>query len=230
MRFNYLILALSCCLLSACGDKPANNQATSPDLAPMPSNPAAATTATPTTSAATNNAATAVITDVPAIAGSGCIEGSAQLEFQPQQTSFKLSLAELEVGTAQGQKTNITCTFAIPVTVPAGYQVSIIPLHFAGNLTGNGLKIEVRREYFFAGTTGTPQVSALALPADNPFELSDQLNPDDSLQWSLCGQDTNIRANTRILVKGGEGQAKIKISSTDTAQPNLFTLNVRPCN
>jgi hypothetical protein len=236
MRFNYFMLALGCCLLSSCGDKTANSPTASADLSPPATTtaPVAATSA-PATNTAINTtvvsaATTPVIADAPAIAGSGCSAGSSQLEFQPKQDSFKLTLAELEVGTAQGQKSNVTCNFAIPVTVPAGYQVSILPLHFAGNLVGSGLKIELRREYFFAGTTGTPQVSPFALPANSQFELSDPINNDDSLQWSLCGQDTNIRLNLRLLIKGGEGQAKIKLSSTDTAQPDLFKLNYRACN
>lgn len=229
MRLHYLLPLLSCCLLSACGDK-TKDQAASPEIVP---NTTTAVTTTPTTpnpntATASNNSPT--ITEPPAIAGSGCPDGSAQIEFQPKQASFKLNLAELVVGTGQGQKTNITCNLAVPVTVPSGYQVSILPLHFAGNLTGNGLQIEVRREYFFAGTTGIPQVSALALPANSQFALSDAVNADDTLQWSNCGQDTNIRVNTRILVKGGEGQAKLKISSTDTVQADLFKLNYRACN
>lgn len=220
MRFQYSILILSSCLLAACGDK------TTPSPVP-PSETAASTN----NAAATNmtGAATPVITDVPAIAGSGCAAGSAQLEFQAKQASFQLTLAELEVGTGQNQKRNITCNLAIPVTIPAGYQVSIVPLHFTGTLEGNGLQLEIRREYFFAGTTGTPQVSALALPSNSQFEISDMVKDDDTLQWSSCGQDANVRANTRILVKSGEGQAKVKISSTDATQPTVFKLNYRPC-
>lgn len=224
MRSHYFLLMLACYFLISCGDKTANNQAASPDL---PANPAPATP-NPNTGTASNSALP-VITDLPSVAGSGCAAGSEQLEFQPQQASFKLSINELQVGTAQGQKTNLTCNLAIPVTVPAGYQVSIVPLHFAGNLTGNGLKLELRREYFFAGTTGTPQVSALSLPNDSEFDISDTVNDEDTLQWSGCGQDTIIRANTRLLVKGGEGQATLSFSSTDTTAPTLFKLNYRAC-
>lgn len=225
MRSHYVLLMLSCWLLASCGDKAPNNQVTSPEL---PTQPAPALP-TPTTNTPSNSALP-MIADTPAIAGSGCPADSAQLEFQPRQASFKLRINELELGTAQGQATHITCNLAITVTVPTGYQVSILPLHFAGNLTGNGLSIELRREYFFAGTTGTPQVSRFALPKDSQFEISDSLKNEDALQWSSCGQDTNIRVNTRILVKGGEGQAKLKISSTDTAQAALFKLNYRACN
>lgn len=224
MRSHYLVLVLSSCFLVSCGDKTANNQAASPDLPAQPV-PAPANPNTGTAGAS----ALPFIVDTPSVAGSGCPAGDAQLEFQPQQTSFKLILNALEVGTAQGQNNNLTCNLAIPVTVPAGYQVSVLPLHFAGSLSGNALKLELRREYFFAGTTGTPQVSSLALPTDSQFDISDKVNEEDTLHWSSCGQDTIIRVNTRVLTKGGEGQAKLNISSTDKAEPTVFKLNYRAC-
>ncbi|WP_298610903.1 DUF4360 domain-containing protein [uncultured Thiothrix sp.] len=232
MHSRYFLLILGCWFLVSCGDKTPNNQATSPDLPAQPTTPAATTSSAapnPNTGTASNSALP-MLAGTPAIAGSGCAEGTTQLEFQPQQASFKLSINALELGTAQGQKTNLTCNLAIPVTVPTGYQVSIVPLHFAGSLTGNGLKLELRREYFFAGTTGTPEVSSLALPTDSQFNISDSVNNEDTLQWSSCGQDTNIRVNTRLLIKGGEGQAKLTISSTDPTEPSLFKLNYRACN
>lgn len=223
MRFHYLLILLSGSLLVACGDKTANNQATPEPAATT------ATTATATTAPAAPSTATPMISDLPAIAGSGCAAGNAKIEVQSNKDSFTLNLAELEAGT-EGQKTNITCTLAIPVSVPAGYQVSILPMHFKGSLAGNGLKVELRREYFFAGTTGTPEVSSLSSPADSSFDISDTVNNDDVTQWSICGEDTNIRANVRLIVKAGQGLAKLVISSGDTAQPNLFKLNYRPCN
>lgn len=216
MRSHYVLLLLSCWFLASCDDKTVNNQANSPEL-PANSNPN------------TGSATLPVLAETPAIAGSGCPEGSAQLELQPPSASFKLTLNELAIGTGQGQNGNLTCNLAIPVTVPNGYQVSLIPLHFAGNLSGNGLTIELRREYFFAGSTGASQVNSLALPTDSQFAISDSVNPDDTLQWSNCGQDTNIRVNLRLRIKGGEGQANLKISSTDKAELTLFKLNYRVC-
>lgn len=216
MRSHYILLLLSCWFLASCGDKAVNNQASSPEL-PASSNPN------------TGSATLPVLAETPAIAGSGCPAGSEQFELQPQAASFKLSLNELAIGTTQDQQGNITCNLAIPVTVPNGYQVSLIPLHFTGNLSGNGLSIELRRAYFFAGSTGTPQVSHLALPIDSQFSISDSVDPEDTLQWSNCGQDTNIRVNLRLRIKGGEGQANLKISSTDKAEPTLFKLNYRVC-
>ncbi len=219
MRSHSALLILSCCCLVSCGGKTVNNHAPSPELP-------TSTTPNPTT----GGVSLPVIAETPAIAGSGCPAGSEQVELQPQAASFKLSLNELAIGTGQDQQGNITCNLAIPVTVPNGYQVSLIPLHFTGSLSGNGLKIELRREYFFAGSTGTPQISTLALPTDSQFTISDSLNPEDTRQWSGCGQDTNLRVNLRLRLKGGEGQAKLNISSTDKAEPTLFKLNYRVCN
>lgn len=216
MRSHSVLLILSCCFLASCDDKAVNNQASSPELAAT-SNPN------------TGGVSLPVLAEAPVIAGSGCPAGSEQLELRPQSASFKLSLAEWVIGTGQDQNGNITCNIAIPVTVPNGYQVSLIPLHFTGSLSGNGLSIELRREYFFAGSTGTPQVSHLTLPTDSQFVISDSVNPQDTLQWSACGQDTNIRVNMRLRIKGGEGQANLNISSTDTAEPTLFKLNYRVC-
>ncbi|HMT92360.1 DUF4360 domain-containing protein [uncultured Thiothrix sp.] len=216
MRSHSVLLILSCCFLASCGDKAINNQASSPEL-PASSNPNTGSVSLP------------VLAETPAIAGSGCPAGSAQVELQPQSASIKLRFNDLVIGTGQDQNGNITCNLAIPVTVPNGYQVSLIPLHFTGNLSGNGLTIELRRAYFFAGSIGASQVSSLALPTDSQFSISDSVNPEDTLQWSNCGQDTNIRVNLRLRIKGGEGQANLKISSTDKAEPTLFKLNYRVC-
>jgi hypothetical protein len=216
MRLNSALLLTSCLLLAACGDKTPNPA----DAKPAMNNAAVNPNAPPA------NTARPTISEAPAIAGSGCSDGSAKIEFQAQQDSFKLTLPSIEINE---QRKNLTCNIAIPVTIPSGYQVSIIPLRFSGNLEGNGLQLELRREYFFAGSTGNPHINALALPSNNQFELQDAVNNEDNLQWSICGQDTNIRANTRVLFKGGAGQANITLSSTDPADPLLFKLNYRAC-
>ena len=100
MHSRYFVLILGCWFLVSCGDKNTNNQAATPDLPAQPTTPAVTTN--PNTGTA-NNSTLPMFAEAPAIAGSGCAADTTQLEFQPQQVSFKLSITALELGTAEGQ-------------------------------------------------------------------------------------------------------------------------------
>ena len=195
---------------------------------------AASTTATASTTDAsvmpntTTTTALPFFANSPDFAGTGCKARTDVLTFQPNQQSFSLNLPPMEVGTKTGQSRRVTCNLVMPVSVPQGYQVALMPLHFAGTVEGSTLQVELRREYFFAGSLGNPLTDTLSMQNANSVDVIDSFT-DDS-QWAKCGESVNLRANISLRVITGEGQAHLSLTSTDTAQPTVFSLIYRACN
>ena len=230
MRLTYYsVLLLSGLLLIACGEKKPDTAPTNPtttsttDTTTTTPNTATTTSTTPATPAATSTSPSEVLPSIasePVLAGSGCAAGSAKVEFQAGQSSFTLTLQPMTL--KQGR---ITCNLAIPVTVPNGYQVALLPLRFTGTLQGNGAELTLHRTYFTAGDIGTPQINTLTAK-DSPFTVADSFA--DEQQWAKCGEDVNLRVNMSAMLQGN-GQGTITLNSTDPDNPTVFKLNYRKC-
>ncbi|WP_020394573.1 DUF4360 domain-containing protein [Thiolinea disciformis] len=233
MRINYFLIALSCSLLAACGDKSEKTESTSATVVNtanasgiMPPN---TPVTSPSTTPATPPAPPPVTLDKPAIAGTACPVDSVTSELQANQDSLKINIPEIVIGIKPGLSGNVNCNIAIPVRVAQGYQVAVMPLRFSGTFNSTNLKILIQRSYFLAGDAGITQTSTLTADANKQFDISDTINPDDASHWTKCGEDANLRANVRLMTRSGQGEAKVTIQSTDTADPRLFKLVYRAC-
>lgn len=189
------------------------------------------TAAEPETTANTVNPATTTpstelpyFASSPDFAGNGCKANTNALIFQPHQQSFSLTLPPMEVGTQAGQARRVVCNLVMPVSVPDGYQVALLPLSFTGTIQGATLQVELRREYFFAGSMNTPLTDTLDTQTTR---VSDSFSDDN--QWAKCGESVNLRANISLRVMQGEGLAQISLHSTDAQQPTVFSLVYRAC-
>ena len=124
----------------------------------------------------------------PGYGGTGCPDGSAEVirGFSNQAAIYILS--DYKVGDGKRSVDRKTCGIAIPVDVP------------------DGLDATVSVEAFTASTQG--EINEIALTgAMNSGYLRFVTIPDDKLQWSDCGADTNLRVNTSLRTKGNADAA-----------------------
>ncbi|MFI0401264.1 MAG: DUF4360 domain-containing protein [Thiolinea sp.] len=170
-----------------------------------------------TASAAPNN--NAVYFQQPAIAGSGCPAGtaSAALTEDGQTLSILFDAFSADPG-------NLTCNIAVPVHVPNGFQVSLMTADYRGFVQGSA---ELRRSYFFAGATGPSLVTPLSSSGGKEYTQRDNMIT-MSESFARCGQDVNLRINSRIRTKSNN--SSISVDSLDLNNGMIFHLQYRKCN
>ncbi|CAK8715376.1 hypothetical protein GCAAIG_04775 [Candidatus Electronema halotolerans] len=123
-------------------------------------------------------------------------------------------------GAASGLQ-HASCSFAVPIHVPAGYQISELKADWRGFAAGS---TEFSREYFFAGKTG---VSKTSNPADEFIEQ------DQNMNFSSCAKDGEkdimLRINSSIQAtkNGNESYNYINIGSLD--QSLILKLQLEKC-
>ena len=180
---------------------------------------AAATLAlvTGTASAAPSN--NSVYFQQPAIAGSGCPAGTATSALTDDGQTLTILFDSYSADPG-----NVTCNIAVPVHVPNGFQVSLMTADYRGFVQG---KAELRRSYFFAGQTGPSLVTPLAssggkeyLQRDNMLTMSES--------FARCGQDVNLRINSRIRTR--TNSSSISVDSLDLNNGMVFHLKYKRCN
>jgi hypothetical protein len=113
---------------------------------------------------------------------------------------------------------------AIPVHVPNGFQVSTITADFRGFVEG---KAELRRSYFFAGDHAPIKKTALQNKHGDDYIVRDNLTL-ISRSWSKCGQDVNMRINSRI--RTFTKRSSISVDSLDLSNGVEFHLQYRKCH
>lgn len=179
-----------------------------------------------------NNPADLQIGDV-SYGGTGCPAGSAGIIISPDKTSFFISFDRFiaEAGGNSGRPLDRkSCALAIPVTIPAGYSLSLIPAGIKGFVSlpagGEG---EVNVESFFAGAQGPRLTKTFQGPLEKDFSLTFP-DSEESSTYSPCGGTTNLRVNTSVLVKASEGgqNAVIIIDNPDN-QGQLFLIKWKQC-
>lgn len=143
----------------------------------------------------------------PGYGGTGCPDGSAEVirGFSNQAAIYILS--DYKVGDGKRSVDRKTCGIAIPVDVPDGVSVAVRSVAIRGTADlPDGLDATVSVEAFTASTQG--EINEIALTgAMNSGYLRFVTIPDDKLQWSDCGADTNLRVNTSLRTKGNADAA-----------------------
>ncbi|HPY40049.1 MAG TPA: DUF4360 domain-containing protein [Thiolinea sp.] len=170
-----------------------------------------------TASAAPSN--NSVYFQQPAIAGSGCPAGtaSAALTDDGQTLSILFDAYSADPG-------NKTCNIAVPVHVPNGYQVSLMTADYRGFAEGS---TELQRSYFFAGATGPSLVTPINSSGGKEYTQRDNMTT-MSESFARCGQDVNLRINSRIRTKNN--RSSISVDSLDLNNGMIFHLQYRQCN
>lgn len=107
------------------------------------------------------------------------------------------------------------CSFAVPVHVPSGYQLSVVTADWRGYAAGT---TELFREYFFAGKEGVRKSSQ---------PTSDYVERDDDLRYSSCGEDVLLRINSSV--RADSADSYISVDSVDMQNGVLFHLHWEKC-
>lgn len=155
----------------------------------------------------------------PAIAGTGCPAASSDFAITPDGSTLSILFDSYVADPG-----NKSCNIAVPVHVPNGFQVSTMTADFRGFVEG---RAELRRSYFFAGDEGTPtRKTQLYKRYGDDYTVRDNLML-MSESWSKCGQDVNMRINSRVRTK--TGRSSISVDSLDLASGVVFHLQYRRC-
>ncbi len=158
-------------------------------------------------------------------AGTGCPANSTAVAGENTDTlSILFDSYDAGKDSVSGKR-RVACSFAVPVHVPSGLQVSVMTADWQGFVEGKG---ELRRKYFFAGQPNQPwEVSKFNKPAGYDFTETDaQLH--GSLSFSECGEDKMIRINSNIRAKGSNSY--MAIDTLDLKNKVVFKLQWRTCN
>lgn len=154
----------------------------------------------------------------PAIAGSGCPAASSDFAITPDGSTLSI-LFDSYVA----EPGNKSCNIAVPIHVPNGFQVSKMTADFRGFVEG---RAELRRSYFFAGDRTPTIKTPLYKRHGDDYIVRDNLML-MSESWSRCGEDVNMRINSRIRTKNR--QSSISVDSLDLANGVMFHLQYRRC-
>ncbi len=160
--------------------------------------------------------------------GSGCPGGSADISTSVGGDKLKIDFHEFVVE-ADGSKRldRKACSIAIPVTVPAGYSVSVAPARLNGFVLvpRGGASAHLNIESFLAGNEGVVTEREYGGGFTGRFRVTSDL-PKGPERWSDCGQDTILRVNTSAIARAG-AQERRTLVIMDAAL--VYGLKVRRC-
>ncbi|MCK5897329.1 MAG: DUF4360 domain-containing protein [Cocleimonas sp.] len=155
----------------------------------------------------------------PATAGNGCPGNSTSHAITPDGTTLSILFDKYVA-----EPGNKSCNIAIPVHVPNGFQVSTLKADFRGFVEG---RAELRRSYFFAGQSGPSKRNKLSSRGGKDYLLRDNLLL-ISNNWSKCGEDVNLRINSRIRTKNK--RSFVSVDSLDLKTGMIFKIQYRRCS
>ena len=140
----------------------------------------------------------------PGYGGSGCPAGSASATLSPDNKSLSIIFDEYFVEAGASNRRRLArknCSIAIPVHVPQGLSVSIVDVDYRGYVSlPRRAKARFTVEYFFAGIRGPKFTKNFRGETDKDYVLRNKLGL-QSLVWSACGADVNLRVNSSMMVR-----------------------------
>ncbi|WP_417909164.1 DUF4360 domain-containing protein [Candidatus Electronema sp. PJ] len=157
-------------------------------------------------------------------AGTGCPAGSMTVtgENSPTLTvMFDKYDAAKPLSKARSQMERTSCNFAVPVHVPAGFQVSTLTADWMGYAEGS---VELFRRYFFAGT---PMPGKTSRPSGNFVERDEKLY--GTVTNSPCGRDVQLRINSSVTAKSNPSYIALDTIDLQTKPMVIFKLNWQAC-
>ena len=169
----------------------------------------------------------------PGYGGTGCPSGSVSATLSPDSKSLSLLFdtylvqAGGDSGKAFDRK---SCNIAIPVHVPQGLSISVLAIDYRGyNNVPVGANSQFNVEYFFAGARGPSFTKNYNGPLDENYLIHNQLTA-QSIVWSPCGADVNLRTNSsiRVTTKANK-QAMATVDSEDVNAAITYQLQWQKC-
>lgn len=170
----------------------------------------------------------------PGYGGTGCPSGSVSTTLSPDAKSLSLIFDQYQVST--GGETGRTfdrksCNVAIPVHVPDGYSVSVLKVDYRGfNHLPRSASSQFNVEYFFAGGRGPAFRRTFYGVLDSDYLIQNTLVA-ESMVWSRCGEDVNLRTNSSIRLSGpASAEAMATVDSEDVNAAIIYQLQWRRCS
>lgn len=169
----------------------------------------------------------------PGYGGSGCPAGSVSATLSPDMKSLSLIFDQYEVsagGVTGRSYDRKSCNVAIPVHVPNGYSISIFSVDYRGfNHLPRGATSQFNVEYFFAGGRGPAFRRTFWGEQESDYFINNQLAA-ESLVWSRCGEDVNLRTNASLRVNTvGNREASSTVDSQDVNAAIVYHVQFRKC-
>jgi Domain of unknown function (DUF4360) len=169
----------------------------------------------------------------PGYGGSGCPAGSVSTVLSPDMKTLSLIFDQYEVsaGGMTGRSFDRkSCNVAIPVHVPNGYSISIFSVDYRGfNNLPRGATSQFNVEYFFAGGRGPAFRRTFWGEQQSDYFINNQLAA-ESLVWSRCGEDVNLRTNASLRVNTvGNREASSTVDSQDVNAAIVYHVQFRKC-
>lgn len=170
---------------------------------------------------------------VPGFGGSGCPGGSVSATLSPDAKSLSILFDQYQVavgGTSGKSFDRRSCNIAIPVHVPQGRSISVLAIDYRGfnHLPGGGGS-QFNVEYFFAGARGPTFRKDFRGPLDSDYTITNNLVA-DTLVWSACGADVNLRTNSSMRVStSANAEAMATVDSQDVKAAIIYHLQWRAC-
>ncbi len=165
--------------------------------------------------------------------GNGCPAGSASVTLSPDAKSLSILFDRYAAEAGGGRSIDRkSCNIAIPVHVPQGMSVSIIDVDYRGYVSAPvGASANFRTEYFFAGSRGPAFAKNFVGPYDNEYTLKSTLGL-NSIVWSACGEDVNLRVNTSMVAKANRRMdtTLATVDSADFKAGLIYHFQWRRCN
>ncbi len=157
-------------------------------------------------------------------AGTGCPAGSVSVNGANTDTmSILFDQYDAGLDSESGRK-RVSCNFAVPVHVPQGYQVSTMTADWEGFAQG---RTQLKRKYFFAGQPNVPWlVSNFNSRNGTDYRKRDNL-VHNTMTWSECGRDVNLRINSNIRAK--TRNSYMAIDTLDLQNKVEFKVQWRRC-
>lgn len=170
----------------------------------------------------------------PGYGGTGCPAGTVSVTLSPDAKSLSLLFDQYQVsvgGTTGKSFDRKSCNIAIPVRVPQGMSVSVLKIDFRGfNRLPQSATSQFDVEYFFAGTKGPAFQRRFRGPLEEDYLINNELAV-QSIIWSGCGADVNLRTNSSMRVSTvSNREAMASIDSEDINAAIVYHLQWRSCN
>jgi hypothetical protein len=194
----------------------------------------ATTVALTTLAAAVPAFASDISLGMPGYGGSGCPSGTVSATLSPDGKSLSMLFDEYSVsaGGMTGRSFDRkACNVAIPVHVPSGYSIAVIGVDYRGyNHLPARASSQFNVEYFFAGARGLAFRRSFFGSQSSDYYINNQLVA-ESLVWSPCGADVNLRTNSSIRLNTfNNAEASATVDSQDVNAAIVYRLQMRRCS
>lgn len=178
---------------------------------------------------------------IPTYDGTGCPSGTVSATLSPDATALSLIFDKFSVEAGKAANNapadQKSCTFEIPMTLPAGYSVTVLRLDYRGyHSLPAGALATFRSTFGFQDFARNHRLGNNLLqifhgPSDGDFFVSQDATVSE---WSACSGSIQLRLNTALgLQSNPKGElATVSIDSADmTGERQLqYVLAWKQCN